>query len=162
MSLLMSNPPGRNRLAFGRNSRSAVIIWVFLICCWLASRQSAQGAPTEADKPLTPVSATNVGTSFKVSGYEVRGNSLLSTHVLTPLFARYTGTNVTMGEVVQAAAALHYEYCKIGYGMMSVAIARDHVANTNDIVTLNVFQTDVPQVVVSGECQLRFTNSPAI
>ncbi|HZI32843.1 MAG TPA: POTRA domain-containing protein, partial [Candidatus Binatia bacterium] len=111
---------------------------------------------------MTPVSATNVGASFKVSGYEVRGNSLLSTHVLTPLFARYTGTNVTMGEVVQAAAALHYEYCKIGYGMMSVAIARDHVANTNDIVTLNVFQTDVPQVVVSGECQLRFTNSPAI
>ena len=42
---------------------------------------------------------------------------------------------------------------------MSVAIAQDRI--TNGIVTLNVFQTAIPQVVVDGECCLHITNPPA-
>lgn len=95
---------------------------------------------------------------YNVTGYAVSGSDLLGTNVLTPLFAKYTGTNVTLKQILLAATDLHYEFCKIGQSAMSVAIARDHL--TNGIITLNVFKTDIPQVVISGESYLRFTNAP--
>ena len=128
-----------------------------LLGLWLACGTAVMAGPAVPDGPSSVKSDATGG--FRVSGYEVRGNTLLFTNVLTPLLARFTGPHVTLHQVIQAAAALHYEYCKIGYASMSVAIAQDNL--TNGIITLNVFQTDIPQVVVSGECYLRFTNSPS-
>lgn len=114
-------------------------------------------AQLPAAEPET--AATPAETHYHVTGYEVSGSSLLSTNVLNPLFAQYTGTNVTLKQILLAATDLHYEFCKIGQSDMSVAIARNRL--TNGVITLNVFRTDIPQVVVSGESYLRFTNAPA-
>ena len=101
---------------------------------------------------------TNVIPSFNVSAYEVAGSSLVTTHDALPQLASHTGEHITLNELILAASELHYEFCRRGYPLMSVAIAQDRI--TNGIVTLNVFQTAVPQVVVSGKCYWRFTNDP--
>lgn len=130
---------------------------LLLLAIFRMTNSAWAAEPRTSPETSATVSSAGHAAHFNITGYEVCGNALLSTNVLVPLLAPYTGTNVTLQEVVQAAAALHYEYCKIGYGMMSVAIARDHL--TNGIISLNVFRTDIPQVVVSGKSYLRFTNS---
>ena len=101
---------------------------------------------------------TNVIPSFNVSAYEVAGSSLVTTHDALPQLASYIGDHVSLNELILAASELHYEFCRRGYPLMSVAIAQDRI--TNGVVTLNVFQTAVPQIVVSGKCYWRFTNDP--
>ncbi len=94
---------------------------------------------------------------FKVLGFRVEGSPMISTNLVKSLLAKYTGPDITEDQLVKAASDLHYEYCKLGYPFMSVALARDGI--TNGIVTLNVFQTVIPQIVVSGQCYLRFGNT---
>lgn len=151
MIFLKLNVMLRHCLFFRKCLRPPVLICLLAVICHATSLKAAAAEPAASANVLP----SNV--HFNVKGFEVHGNSLLSTNVLAPLLSPYTGTNVTLRQVIQAAAAVHYEYCKIGFGMMSVAIARDHL--TNGLVTLNVFQTDIPQVVISGKCYLRFTNS---
>jgi hemolysin activation/secretion protein len=109
-----------------------------------------------------PIEATagvesNVAPSFDITAYAVKGSPLLSPNVLTPLLSRHTGTNVGLDEIVTAASDLQLEYRRQGYPTMSVAFARDQI--TNGIVTLNVFPTAVPQIVVSGVCYPMATNN---
>jgi len=102
----------------------------------------------------------NAASGYQVTAYVVKGNLLLSTNVLNPVLARHTGANVSLEELVRAAADLQAEYRDRGYPMMSVAFAREQI--TNGVATLNVFQAAVPQIVVSGKCYLRATNAPAV
>jgi hemolysin activation/secretion protein len=73
---------------------------------------------------------------------------LLSTNTLTPLLSKYTGTNVSLEEIVQAASDLQLEYRNQGYPEVSVAIAQQQI--TNGIVTMNVFRGAFSQILVSG------------
>ena len=97
---------------------------------------------------------------FNVAGFEVGGNPTLATNVWIPLLAGHTGTNVSLTELVQAAADLHEAYRRQGHPLMSVAIPLEKI--TNGIVPLNAFQTVVPQVVVSGRSWLKFTNETEV
>jgi len=97
-----------------------------------------------------------VASSFRVTTYVVQGNTLLSTNILVPLLSRHTGANVSLDEIVKAATELHEAYRKQGFPMMSVAIPRNQI--TNGVVTLNVFETALPQIVVSGVRFVSFTN----
>jgi hemolysin activation/secretion protein len=150
------NLSSRRRLSAG-SARCALawraLLWILggVFCLNLSA------APPATSPAVSANAAAGGGeTHFNITGYAVRGNSLLATNVLAPLLSPYTGTNVSLHDVVRAAAALHYEYARIGFAMTSVALARDQL--TNGIVTFNVFRTDIPQVVISGECVLRFTN----
>jgi hemolysin activation/secretion protein len=91
---------------------------------------------------------SNTAPRFNVATYIVDGSPLLSTNVLIPMFSKHTGTNVGLEEIVKVASDLQLEYCNQGYPAMSVAFAREQI--TNGIVTLNVAQTAVPQIMVSG------------
>jgi hemolysin activation/secretion protein len=144
--------------------RHRVAFLLLFLCCWtegvtlrLAAAESAasQNAPVFA--PVTNGTAaveSNAAPGFNVVAYTVEGNPLLSTNVLMPMFSKHTGTNVGLEEIVKAASDLQLEYRNQGYPAMSVAFAREQI--TNGIVTLNVFQTAVPQIVVSG---VRYLNS---
>ncbi|MDE3068353.1 MAG: ShlB/FhaC/HecB family hemolysin secretion/activation protein [Verrucomicrobiota bacterium] len=72
----------------------------------------------------------------------------LPTGVLDTIFARDIGTNVDLTSIVRAAADLQAEYRRLGHPSMSVAFAPEQI--TSGIVTLNVAQTAVPQIVVAG------------
>jgi hemolysin activation/secretion protein len=97
---------------------------------------------------------------FDVKSYQVSGSSLLTPDDLSGLFAPHTGTNVSLDEIVKVAGDLHQEFRRLGYPLMSVAFAPDQF--TNGIVTFNVFQTAVPQVVVSGHSFLSFPEDTAV
>ncbi len=108
--------------------------------------------------------STAIGThavpQFNVREYVVKGKLQVITNSMSSIFDKYTGTNVGVEELVKAASDLHMEYVRLGYPMMSVAIPLEKI--TNGVVTLNVFPTAVPQVVVSGQSYLKFTNAPEI
>lgn len=74
---------------------------------------------------------------------------MLSTNVLVAVFSKYAGPNVNYDEIVKAAADLQLAYRNQGYPAMSVAVVPDQI--TNGIVTMNVFQAEIPQIVVAGK-----------
>jgi len=106
----------------------------------------------------TPTAPT--GSAFNVVAFQVSGAPTLETNEWSPLLAGHTGTNVSLTELIKAAAAVHEKYRQRGYPQMSVAIPLAGI--TNGIVPLNVFPTAIPQVVVSGQSYLKFTNNPEI
>jgi hemolysin activation/secretion protein/AraC-like DNA-binding protein len=101
----------------------------------------AQSSPTAPAKD-------NAAPHFNVRAYAVKSNTLLATNILTRIFSRYTGTNVSLDEIVKAASDLQLEYCNQGYPTMSIAIAQQQI--TNGTVTMSVFPMAFPQIWVSG------------
>ncbi len=141
--------------------RNFALFLLFLVCSLAETNrvmsEQASMAGWAAGLGAMP-SATVPG--FKVTTYVVRGGAPLSTNVLATLFAPYTGANVSVAQLVRAAAALHQEFVHQGAPGMSVAIPLQQISN--GVVKLNVFATAVPQVVVSGRSFLKFTNAPEI
>ncbi len=101
-----------------------------------------------------PAAPSESGPFYDVQGYTVEGKVVLSTNVLAPLFARYTGTNVSLTKIVQAASELQTAYQSQGYPTVNIVIAQSKI--TNGLVTLDVFQGAIAQIVVSGR---RYLNS---
>jgi hemolysin activation/secretion protein/AraC-like DNA-binding protein len=101
--------------------------------------------------PVTNATATaesDAAPCFCVRAYAVKSNTLLSTNILTHIFSKYTGTNISLDEIVKAASDLQLEYRNQGCSTMSIAIAQQQI--TNGIVTMNVFPSAFPQIWVSG------------
>ncbi|HEY1661135.1 MAG TPA: POTRA domain-containing protein [Verrucomicrobiae bacterium] len=105
----------------------------------------------------TALSQSPPPAGYRVSAYDVEGNHLLPTNAVAATLAGYTGTNVSLLEIVKAAGDLQTEFRVEGYPQMSIAIAREQI--TNGIVTLNVFQTVLPQIVISGVRYFSPTNN---
>ncbi len=149
MSVMKPKQPGMD--GWRQPQLSAMVLLVAFFCLTLAP---AHGEPAAANPPKL----ANDTTRFDVAAYAIGGSGPLATNLPTPLFATHTGTNVSLSELVQAAAELHEAYREQGHPFMSVAIALERI--TNGIVTLNPFQTAIPQVVVSGQTYQSFTNVP--
>jgi hemolysin activation/secretion protein len=138
----------------GGAGRSHAAISTLLILCVLAG----MGFNSVKAQDTSDVgSASHLEPSFHVSTYVVEDNALLQTNLWTPLLSKYTGANVSLQEIVQAATDLQTEYREHGYPTTSVAVAQDQI--TNGVVTFNVFQTVIPQVVVSGIRYYSSTNA---
>jgi hemolysin activation/secretion protein len=103
---------------------------------------------------------TNAPPHFDVETYDVEGGPKLSMDAVFPILSKYTGTNVSLEEVCEAAFALQAECRKEGYSMASVAIARERI--TNGVVTMNVFKSAIPQIVISGIRYFSPSNSAEI
>ena len=91
---------------------------------------------------------SNTASCFNVMTYVVDDNGLLPTNIWSPILSQYTGTNVSLTEIVKGAEDLQSAYRERGYPMTSIAIAQEQI--TNGVVTFNIFQTAIPQIVVSG------------
>ena len=102
-----------------------------------------------------PAPAAHIFPHYYVRGYTVEG-VLLSTNILTPVFSKYIGTNVGLQQIVKAASDLQSAYRDQGYPAMSVAFVPEEIRD--GIVTFNVAQTAIPQIVVAGERCLSFSN----
>ncbi|HEY3762955.1 MAG TPA: POTRA domain-containing protein [Verrucomicrobiae bacterium] len=102
------------------------------------------------------VSVQNIS-GYEIETYNVEGGPKISMDMVFPILSKYTGPNVNLEEIVEAAEALQTEYQTEGYTNISVAIAKDRI--TNGVVTLNIFQAALPQIVVSGIRYLTPTNS---
>lgn len=97
---------------------------------------------------------------FDVREYVVHGNISLPSDVLNSIFARHMGTNIDLSEIARAASDLQAECAQRGLPAIGVAIGETEI--TNGVVTLNVFQTATPQIVINGQKYFTPTNVPAI
>ncbi len=97
---------------------------------------------------LDSLVATNSNPTFVVRAYEVLGRPRLPPEILTSLFSKYTGTNVSLTDIVKAAAEVQREYQNRGGSNVCVAVAERQI--TNGVVALTVFNGRVPQILVSG------------
>jgi hemolysin activation/secretion protein len=93
-------------------------------------------------------SSTNAAPRFDVRAYVVKCDPLVFTHAPAVTLSKYTGTNLGLERVVQAASDLLLEYQKQGYSKANISIARELI--TNGIVTLNIYQGVFPQILISG------------
>jgi len=113
----------------------------------------ANGGKLATAEPATAPGAggltSNATPGFDIQAYVVQGRTLLATNVLEPLFSKFTGTNVSVDRIIQAASALQMEYRKQGYLMMNIVIAPRRI--NHGIVTLDVFPGAVAQIVVAGK-----------
>lgn len=92
---------------------------------------------------------TNTAPHYNVQAYVIAGKFPLSADLTTPLFAKYTGTNVSLDSLVQAASDLQAVYEQQGYSKVNIVIAPQRISNGT--VTLNVFQGALAQIVISGQ-----------
>ncbi|MGB7769518.1 MAG: POTRA domain-containing protein [Verrucomicrobiia bacterium] len=122
------------------------------------SARAAESAPAQ-NSPVTSQTASATP-HFNVRGYTVEGYPLLPTNTLVSIFSPYTGTHISLDEIVKAAAALQLEYHNQGCPAMSVAFVPGQI--TGGVVTFNVAQTAIPQIVVAGECYLSLSNGVEI
>jgi len=139
--------------------RNHVLYLLLFLSCWglgvvsrLSAAESVASPNTPVSFPATNATATaesNAACRFNVRAYAVKSNTLLSTNILTRIFSKYTGTNVSLDEIVKAASDLQLEYRNQGYPTMSIAIAQQQI--TNGTVTMNVFPMAFPQILVSGK-----------
>lgn len=102
---------------------------------------------------------TSSATVFDVQSYVLEGSPLLPSARVASTCSPYTGPEVNLAEIVKAASDLQLEYHREGYPPVSIAFSREEI--TNGIVTFNVFQAAIPQVMVSGERWLTVSNGVA-
>ena len=112
---------------------AAICALLLLVC----GRQ-ALAAPPETNSPA----------GFTIRGYEVRGDTILTNYPAERLLP-YTGTNLTVADIVKAASQLQREHFALGASNLTIAVARERI--TNGVVTLNVFRSRIPQLLISGK-----------
>ena len=103
-----------------------------------------------------PAAATNTGPRFVVRAYEIRGNTLLTDDVLMTVFAKHTGTNIGVPEILKAGQELQMEYRTRGYPTVSVTIPPQQI--TNEIVKLQVFQGRLSSIKAVNNRYFSFEN----
>ena len=89
---------------------------------------------------------TNAPPGFRVQAYEITGDTLLSTNTLMSIFAKRTGTNVTINEILQAASDLQSEYRSRGFPTVVVSLPQQTLSN--GIVKIKVFEGKISDVLV--------------
>jgi hemolysin activation/secretion protein len=110
-------PP--RRAARARPLQMAVMIVLLL---WSAAGVSTGlGADASAKTPAA--------LKFKVERYEVRGNTVLSSNLISRILAPYTGEAVDIGTVTNAMATLQLEYFQRGYVTVKVTAPPQQVTN---------------------------------
>jgi hemolysin activation/secretion protein len=151
---------GRGRRGRARlHGTRLLVVW-----CWfvMASALFAGETPDSQNSPVTSPGAIEAGHGprFDVQAYVVEGVSLPSTNNLSAMFSRYTGTNVGLEEMVQAASDLQSECLNQGLPAMSVAIAPKQIVN--GIVTMHLFQGASSVILVSGKRYLSSGNRSGV
>jgi hemolysin activation/secretion protein len=132
-----------------------------LFCCCAGGGILLPVGSEASQGPAAPSSAASTdGQGFEIRGYEVRGELALTTNVPSSFFTRYTGTNVSLSDIVTAVSKLQGEYQNQGYTNISVTVARREI--TNGVVTVNVFRAHVPQVLVSGKSYTNWNEGAAM
>jgi hemolysin activation/secretion protein len=143
---------------FMKLGRSRALLVLCFLFCGRPGMLAAEPF-SAANSPATSPTA-NPAPHFDVRAYIVAGNPLLPTNTLASRLSPYTGTNISLDEIVKAASALQSEYHDEGCPAVSVAFVPEEI--TDGIVTFNVAQTAIPQIVVAGERYLAFSNGMEI
>jgi hemolysin activation/secretion protein/AraC-like DNA-binding protein len=160
-NLRRSRPPQSRKNLPKCVARVGILLALLVLHCISPAFAQTNPTTTAAElvtSPNSPVSSpatnaiaateSNATPHFNVRAYAVKSNTLLATNILTRIFSKHTGTNVSLDEIVTAALDLQLEYRNQCCSTMSIAIAQQQI--TNGTVTMNVFPSAFPQIWVSG------------
>jgi hemolysin activation/secretion protein len=124
------------------------VLFLVLALSWEQPVRGGTGLTFEPVPAPVGVLLTNGAQQFVVSGYALRGDPLLTNAAFTSVLEQFTGTNVSLTNLVTAASELQAEYRAGGYSNVVITLGRDQI--TNGIATLNVFRGAIPQIVMEG------------
>jgi hemolysin activation/secretion protein len=110
----------------------------------------SHGAEGARDSDATPAATTSAASTkaattnassqatlkFKVDRYEVKGNTLLSNHVISHVLEPFTGDEVDISKITNAMGALQLEYFHRGY--ITVKVTAPPQSVTNKVVFFQV------------------------
>lgn len=82
--------------------------------------------------------AAQAALKMKVDRYEVLGNTLLATNLISDLLAPYTGDAVDLNGVTKAVGALQMEYFRRGWYTVKVTVPPQK--NTNGVIVFEVIE----------------------
>jgi len=104
-----------------------------------------------AAEAALPPPATNSAAAprFDVRAYVIKSDPLVFSNAPAVSLSQYAGTNVSLQQIQQAASAVLLEYEQKGYSRANISIARELI--TNGLVTMNVYQGVIPQILISGK-----------
>lgn len=125
-----------------------------LLCARTQAADSASGSTNSVPQPDSV--ALNAGPFFEVHDYEVRYSAKIFSNAPPLILTNYMGTNVSLGQIVQAASEVLTRFQQHGYPDVNVSLARERI--TNGVVTMNVYEGVFPQVLISGKSLAVVTN----
>jgi hemolysin activation/secretion protein len=109
----------------------------------LTQTATAQGT-TSTNAP----GRTNAVPHFPILHYEITGDTLLELNTLMSLLVKYTGTNMTVADILKAASDLQLEYRARGFPTVKVTLPQQSI--TNGVVRIQVIEGRIEEIVVSG------------
>jgi hemolysin activation/secretion protein len=117
--------------------------------CFSAKEAGTAPLLAVAAPGVTNVAAakTNASPRFAVRGYEITGDTLLTTNVIKSIFEKRTGTNVALADIIEGASALQMEYRNRGYPTVKVTIPPQQI--TNGVVQLRVSEGRLSEIIVT-------------
>lgn len=118
----------------------AVLVWLLLSFVGMGQSHGAQGpvnsaanSPVAAAPASTKAATTNAATQpalkFKVERYEVKGNTLLSSNLISQILAPYTGAAVDFSGISNAVRTLQLEYFHRGFVTVKITVPPQSVTN---------------------------------
>jgi hemolysin activation/secretion protein len=144
--------PRRDRSTPGSTARLGLRFFLLVLgaCALILNLPAASPLGTNAAPESTAPTGvpTNAGPHFDAQYYVLKYNDAVFTNAPAPSLSAYTGTNVDLERIVQAASATLRDFEKAGYPSANISIAQEQISN--GVVTLNVYQGVFPQVLVSG------------
>lgn len=146
------------------NVRTRIII--LFLACWnvgllewpvFAEETVASSTAFAASAAVSDAPPVETPASFEVRGYYVDGPVLPPEQIA--VVGNYLGTNLSMTQLAQAAAALQSAYRNYGYLGMSVVVSSQ--PDADGVIAMNVNRGAVPQIVVAGQRYVISTNGVA-
>ena len=109
-------------------------------------------APSAAGGTNAPPTATTnrPAPGILVRAYEIHGDTLLTRETLTGIFDKYTGTNVTIAEILKAATDLQMEYRARGFATIKVLLPPQTPSTNDNMIQIEVVEGRLAQVNVVG------------
>jgi hemolysin activation/secretion protein/AraC-like DNA-binding protein len=133
-----ATPPRRPvRVARPQQLAAAMVLLLLMVVgfprCYGADATAATNQPVAAAAASTNVATTNAAVQaalkFTVDRYDVMGNTVLPSNVISRVLAPYTGDAVDTNKISKAIAALQSEYFHRGYFTVKVTVPQQSVAN---------------------------------
>jgi hemolysin activation/secretion protein/AraC-like DNA-binding protein len=123
-------PPPRRPSRARPLQMAAAVVWLLLGAagvCKSFGGQTAGGVGT--NQPAAATTGARAALKFKVDRYEVLGNTVLSSNLISRILAPYTGDAVDISGVTNAMRVLQMEYYQRGFVTVKVSAPPQQVTN---------------------------------
>ncbi len=109
---------------------ASVMVWLLLAAAGVGRSCGGQAAGSSGtNQPAKAATGAKTTLKFKVDRFEVTGNTLLPSNLISRILAPYTGDAVDIATVTNAMAVLQMEYFQRGFMTVKVSVPPQQVTN---------------------------------